>query len=103
MSYEQQNSELTVFLVALAVILIVVLVIAVVLIVRRYRGGLTLKNSTYGNNIEGDRIVPTDHSRTENAGSGAVPNDAMTGVSEAPAHHHTGSAPADSGGAHHNH
>jgi predicted lipid-binding transport protein (Tim44 family) len=101
MSYGQQNSELTVFLIALAVILIIVLVIAVVMIVRRNQRGLTLKNSTFGNNIEGDRVVPTDHSQADYSSSAGVVSDSTAKPADAPAHRHTGNSNADAGSAHH--
>src|SRR5438270_2021421 len=57
-----QDNELAVFLIALAVIFVVVIALAAVAIMRRNKRGRTLQNSTYGNNIDSGKEVPTDRS-----------------------------------------
>ena len=56
-----QNGELITFLVILAIILIIVIVIAAVVLYQRRQRGLTIKNSTFGNDVNGNigEVTPT--------------------------------------------
>ncbi len=49
-----QSGELVTFLVLLAVLLIVVIVVAAIVLYRRKQQGLTIKNSTFGNDVNGN-------------------------------------------------
>jgi len=57
-----QNGELVTFLVILAVILVVVIVVAAIALYRRKQRGLTVQNSTFGNEVNGsmDQAIPPD-------------------------------------------
>ncbi|MFL5626548.1 MAG: hypothetical protein ACJ788_13245 [Ktedonobacteraceae bacterium] len=70
-----QDNELAVFLVVLAVIFVIVIALALGAIARRNKRGRTVENSTFGNNVEGDKEVPTNRSTTEYpANAGAYDN-----------------------------
>lgn len=64
-----QNGELITFLVILAVILIIVIVIAAVVLFRRRQRGLTVQNSTFGNDVNGNisEATPSDNRSPRNA------------------------------------
>ena len=74
-----QSGELITFLVLLAVLLVVVIVVAAVVLYRRKQQGLTIKNSTFGNDVNGNisEATPptnrTDEMRVR-SGSGTTRN-----------------------------
>ena len=57
-----QNGELVTFLIILAVILVIVIGVAAVALIRRRQQGMTVKNSTFGNEVNGsmDQAIPPD-------------------------------------------
>ena len=57
-----QNGELVTFLIILAVILVIVIVVGAIALARRRQRGLTVKNSTFGNEVNGsmDSAIPPD-------------------------------------------
>lgn len=54
-----QSGELLTFLVLLAVLLIAVIVVTAVVLYRRKQQGLTVKNSTFGNDVNGNSSEAT--------------------------------------------
>lgn len=78
MSYIQQNPQLLIFLIILAVLFVLVIVLAAVSIGRRNKAGLTLGNSTYGNNVEAGKDVVQDNSKSSNSGTGRPNSQAGT-------------------------
>jgi hypothetical protein len=107
-----QDNELAVFLIALAVIFVVVIALAAVAIMRRNKRGRTLQNSTYGNNIDSGKEVPTDRSNEKysyNAGDyGNSQANAAHQDANVHEHSHSSGSSADFGsgghsGGHHSH
>ena len=64
-----QSGELITFLVILAIILIVVIVVAAVVLNQRRQRGLTVKDSTFGNDVNGNitEATPSDNRSPRNA------------------------------------
>jgi len=73
-----QNGELITFLVILAVILIIVIVVAAVVLYQRRQRGLTVKNSTFGNDVNGNisEATPSDNRSPRNANEESVSSSA---------------------------
>jgi flagellar basal body-associated protein FliL len=67
MSYIQQTPQLLIFLIVLAVLFVIVIVVAAVALVRRRKAGLTVKTSTYGNDVDRGRSVEQDNTRDPNS------------------------------------
>lgn len=80
-----QNGELVTFLIILAVILVVVIVIGAIALARRKQRGLTVKNSTFGNEVNGsmDQAIPPDRRSPAVSGNADTEPSSVTGSSNA--------------------
>jgi hypothetical protein len=70
----------TIFIIIVAVIFLVIVIgLGIVGLVNRRRSGHTLKNSTFGNAIEGDQVTPTNRSYPGEPSGAGVNDDSHPG------------------------